>query len=136
MAHLENFRLKVFRAVAEHLNLRKVAEQLFLTQPAVTLQIKALENDLGMRLFDRTGGKITFTQQGSVLLGYAASGRAWLPIRSGGADRNHKYYDFDCPRRNDKPMVLVRLAVRCALIALLCDSPLDRTARPDHHPNN
>ena len=71
MAHLENFRLKVFRAVAEHLNFRKAAEQLFLTQPAVTLQIKALENDLGMRLFDRTGGKITFTQQGSVLLGYA-----------------------------------------------------------------
>jgi DNA-binding transcriptional LysR family regulator len=71
MAHLENFRLKVFRAVAEHLNFRKAAEQLFLTQPAVTLQIKALENDLGMRLFDRTGGKIKFTQQGSVLLGYA-----------------------------------------------------------------
>jgi len=71
MAHLENFRLKVFRAVAEHLNFRKAAEQLFLTQPAVTLQIKALENDLGMRLFDRTGGKIILTQQGSVLLGYA-----------------------------------------------------------------
>ena len=33
-------------------------------------------------------------------------------------------------------MVLVRLAVRCALVALLCDSPLDGTARPDHHPNN
>ena len=83
MAHLENFRLRVFRAVAEHLNFRKAAEQLFLTQPAVTLQIKALENDLGMRLFDRTGGKITFTQQGSVLLGYAdkwaslASDQVW-----------------------------------------------------------
>jgi LysR family transcriptional regulator, transcriptional activator of the cysJI operon len=83
MAHLENFRLKVFRAVAEHLNFRKAAEQLFLTQPAVTLQIKALENDLGMRLFDRTGGTITFTQQGSVLLGYAdkwaslASDQVW-----------------------------------------------------------
>src|SRR5499427_6073427 len=71
MAHLENFRLKVFRAVAEQLNFRKAAEQLFLTQPAVTLQIKALENDLGMRLFDRTGGKITLTRQGSVLFGYA-----------------------------------------------------------------
>lgn len=71
MAQLENFRLKVFRAVAEQLNFRKAAEQLFLTQPAITLQIKALENDLGMRLFDRTGGKITLTRQGSVLLGYA-----------------------------------------------------------------
>jgi LysR family transcriptional regulator, transcriptional activator of the cysJI operon len=71
MAHLENFRLKVFRAVAEHLNFRKAAEQLFLSQPAVTLQVKALENDLGTRLFDRTGGKITLTQQGSLLLDYA-----------------------------------------------------------------
>jgi len=71
MAHLENFRLKVFRAVAEHLNFRKAAEQLFLTQPAVTLQIKALESDLGVRLFDRTGGKITLTPPGSVLFDYA-----------------------------------------------------------------
>ncbi len=71
MAQLENFRLKVFRAVAEHLNFRKAAEQLFLTQPAVTLQIKALESDLGARLFDRAAGRISLTRQGSVLLGYA-----------------------------------------------------------------
>lgn len=39
VTQLENFRLKVFRTVAEHLSFRKAAEQLFLTQPAVTLQI-------------------------------------------------------------------------------------------------
>jgi DNA-binding transcriptional ArsR family regulator len=50
VTQLENFRLKVFRTVAEHLSFRKAAEQLFLTQPAVTLQIKALEGDLGVRL--------------------------------------------------------------------------------------
>jgi LysR family transcriptional regulator, transcriptional activator of the cysJI operon len=71
MAQLENFRLKVFRAVAEHLNFRKAAERLFLTQPAITLQIQALENDLGVRLFDRTAGRISLTHQGSILLGYA-----------------------------------------------------------------
>jgi DNA-binding transcriptional LysR family regulator len=71
MAQLENFRLKVFRAVAEHLNFRKAAEHLFLTQPAITLQIQALENDLGVRLFDRTAGRISLTHQGSILLGYA-----------------------------------------------------------------
>src|SRR6516165_8417591 len=71
MAQLENFRLKVFRAVAEHLNFRKAAEHLFLTQPAVTLQIKALENDLGVRLFDRAAGRISLTRQGLVLLRYA-----------------------------------------------------------------
>ena len=71
MAQLENSRLKVFRAVAEHLNFHKAAEQLFLTQPAVTLQIKALESDLGVRVFDRAGGKVTLTRQGVVLLTYA-----------------------------------------------------------------
>ncbi|HTZ82154.1 MAG TPA: LysR substrate-binding domain-containing protein [Candidatus Acidoferrales bacterium] len=71
MAHLENFRLKVFRAVAEHLNFRKAAEHLFLTQPAVTLQIKALENDLGVRLFDRSANRVTLTSQGAILLRFA-----------------------------------------------------------------
>ena len=42
-----------------------------MTQPAVTLQIKALENDLGVRLFDRQGGKVSLTRQGSILLTYA-----------------------------------------------------------------
>ncbi len=71
MAQLENFRLKVFRTVAEHLSFRRAAEHLFLSQPAVTLQIKALEDDLGVRLFDRSGGRISLTRQGTILLGYA-----------------------------------------------------------------
>ncbi len=68
MAQLENFRLKVFRAVADNLNFRKAAEDLFITQPAVTLQIKALEQDLGVRLFDRAANRVTLTAQGLVLL--------------------------------------------------------------------
>jgi DNA-binding transcriptional LysR family regulator len=71
VAQLENFRLQVFRAVAEHLSFRKAAERLFLTQPAVTLQIKALENSLGVRLFDRSGNRVTLTSQGTTLLRYA-----------------------------------------------------------------
>jgi DNA-binding transcriptional LysR family regulator len=71
VAQLENFRLKVFRTVAEHLNFRKAAEHLFLTQPAVTLQIKALEDDLGVRLFDRAANSVSLTPQGTLLLGYA-----------------------------------------------------------------
>lgn len=71
MPQLENFRLKVFRTVAEHLNFRKAAEHLFLTQPAVTLQIQALEEDLGIRLFDRAGHRVSLTPQGSTLLAYA-----------------------------------------------------------------
>ncbi len=68
MAQLENFRLKVFRTVAEHLNFRKAAEHLFLTQPAITLQVKALEDDLGIRLFDRSANRVSLTPQGSLLL--------------------------------------------------------------------
>ena len=45
---MENFRLKVFRTVADNLNFRQAAEALYLTQPAVTLQIKALEEELGV----------------------------------------------------------------------------------------
>jgi DNA-binding transcriptional LysR family regulator len=68
---MENFRLKVFRAVAKHLNFRKAAEQLCLTQPAVTLQIKALEQYLGVPLFDRSGARISLTPAGTMLLKYA-----------------------------------------------------------------
>ncbi len=71
VALLENFRLKVFRAVAEQLNFRKAAEQLFLTQPAVTQQIQALENDLGVRLFDRTANRVALTAKGALLLRHA-----------------------------------------------------------------
>jgi LysR family transcriptional regulator, transcriptional activator of the cysJI operon len=71
VAQLENFRLKVFRTVAEHLNFRKAAEHLFLTQPAVTQQIKALEDDIGLRLFDRSGNRVSLTPQGTLLLSYA-----------------------------------------------------------------
>ncbi len=45
---MENFRLKVFRLVGETLNFRRAAEELHLTQPAVTAQIKALEDTLGL----------------------------------------------------------------------------------------
>jgi DNA-binding transcriptional LysR family regulator len=71
MASLENFRLVVFRAVAEQLSFRKAAEELYLTQPAVSLQIKALEEELGVQVFDRTGAQITLTPAGTVLLQYA-----------------------------------------------------------------
>ncbi len=71
VAQLENFRLKVFRTVAEHLNFREAAEHLLLTQPAVTLQIKALEDELGVRLFDRTANRVSLTSHGSLLLRYA-----------------------------------------------------------------
>src|SRR5260370_24933655 len=68
---MENFRLKVFRAVAANLNFRQAAEALYLTQPAVTLQIKALEEELGVSLFDRTENRVALTEAGRILLNHA-----------------------------------------------------------------
>jgi DNA-binding transcriptional LysR family regulator len=76
MASLDNFRLVVFRTVAEQLSFRKAAEELYLTQPAVSLQIKALEEEIGVQLFDRTGAQIALTEAGKVLLGYSQHANA------------------------------------------------------------
>jgi len=68
---MENFRLKVFRTVAEQLSFRQAAEVLHLTQPAVTQQIKTLESEVGFPLFDRSGDTIQLSTAGKALLPYA-----------------------------------------------------------------
>jgi DNA-binding transcriptional LysR family regulator len=68
---MENFRLQVFRAVARHLNFRLASEELLLTQPAVTQQIKTLESELSVALFERAAGRVTLTPAGQTLLPYA-----------------------------------------------------------------
>jgi DNA-binding transcriptional LysR family regulator len=68
---VESFRLKVFRVSAEELSFTHAAEKLFLTQPAVTMQIKNLEDELHLRLFDRTGQRLALTPAGRILQDYA-----------------------------------------------------------------
>src|SRR5689334_20494105 len=75
---LENFRLTVFRAVAAQRSFRRAAEQLYLTQPAVTQQIKALEDLIGLPLFDRSGREVTLTPAGALLLRHADKSGAIL----------------------------------------------------------
>jgi DNA-binding transcriptional LysR family regulator len=67
---IANFKLRVFRVVADTLNFRRAADELHLTQPAVTSQIKTLEEGLGIALFDRIGRDITLTPAGITLLQY------------------------------------------------------------------
>lgn len=64
-------RLQVFHAVAKHLSFTKAAEALFMTQPAVTFQIKQLEEHFNTRLFERGHGRISLTPAGGVVLEYA-----------------------------------------------------------------
>lgn len=68
---IENFRLVVFRAVARHSSFSRAAEELLLTQPAVTQQIKALEEQFGHPLFHRAGGRISLSPGGVALLPFA-----------------------------------------------------------------
>ena len=64
-------RLQVFHAVARHLSFTKAGETLYMTQPAVTFQIKQLEEHFNTRLFERGGGRISLTPAGELVLDYA-----------------------------------------------------------------
>ena len=64
-------RLQVFHAVAEHLSFTKAAEALFMTQPAVTFQVRQLEEQYDTRLFERRRGGITLTPAGELVFSYA-----------------------------------------------------------------
>ena len=63
-----DFRLKVFHRVAHLLNFTKAADDLSISQPAVTKNIKELESHFGVRLFDRKAGKVVLTISGRRLL--------------------------------------------------------------------
>ena len=62
--------LRVFSTVARHLSFARAAEALHLSPPAVTMQVKELEADLGMPLFERRGRRMT-------------RGRGTFPVKAG-----------------------------------------------------
>ncbi len=64
-------RLQVFFTVARLLSFTKAAETLHMTQPAVTFQVRQLEEYFNTRLFDRTHNRISLTEAGSRVYGYA-----------------------------------------------------------------
>lgn len=68
---MEFRQLKTFRAVAENLSFTKTADQLFMAQSTVSAQIRGLEEELGVKLFDRIGRRTLLTDAGRKLLEYA-----------------------------------------------------------------
>ena len=60
-------RLRIFWTVARHLSFTRAAQELFVAQPAVSHQVKALERELGVVLFERAGRTIALTDAGRVL---------------------------------------------------------------------
>jgi len=69
--HLTLRQLKVFESVARHLNYTRAARELFLTQPAVSMQVRQLEEALGVPLFEQLGKRIHLTAAGHETLTYA-----------------------------------------------------------------
>ncbi len=62
--------MRIFATVAETLNMSRAAKRLFLTQPAVSMQLKQLEETLGVKLFEQHGRKLNLTEAGRDFLGY------------------------------------------------------------------
>ncbi len=71
MLHVTVRQLTVFAAVARHLSFARAAEELHLTPPAVSMQIRQLEGQLGLPVFERGGGSVSLTVAGEYLLVHA-----------------------------------------------------------------
>ncbi len=63
--------IRNFYEVAVHRSFTLAAEKLYRTQPAISTQVRMLEEELGEKLFDRIGKKVCLTQAGELLFGYA-----------------------------------------------------------------
>ena len=70
--------LKVFLSVAEQRNFSKAAAMLGMTQPSISIQIKKLERDLSVRLFDRLRRNIHLTEEGQLVSTYAKRMLGWI----------------------------------------------------------
>ena len=62
--------LQYFKAVAETGKISLAAKKLYVSAPALSIAIANLENELGVKLFDRTNNRIELNEQGKVYLGY------------------------------------------------------------------
>jgi hypothetical protein len=69
--HDREFPHSSIQGIAQHLIFSRAAEELLLTPPAITQQIKALEDEFGVPLFDRGGGHIALTAGGKALMPFA-----------------------------------------------------------------
>ena len=69
--HINLNQLRAFYRAAKEKSITKAAEALHVTQPAVTMQIKAFENQLNVKLFRKHGTELQLTDLGQVLYGYA-----------------------------------------------------------------
>jgi len=62
--------LETFLEVTRNLSFSRAAEKRFRTQPAISAQIRSIEEEVGCRLLDRSGGKVSITAAGKIFLRY------------------------------------------------------------------
>ena len=87
--------LKIFESVARHLSFTRAAQELHLTQPAVSMQVKQLEESVGLPLFEQVGKKVFLTDAGKEMQRYCRgilatldeAGQVFDEMR--GLDRGH-----------------------------------------------
>ncbi|MEZ5615698.1 MAG: LysR substrate-binding domain-containing protein [Rhodocyclaceae bacterium] len=142
--HLTLRQLKIFEAVARHLSFSRAADELHLTQPAVSMQVRSLEEAAGLPLTEQVGKKIFLTEAGAELARHARvvalqlreaeeALAAMKGLRGGllniAAVSTAKYF---VPRllaafRDDHPEVELRLGVhnREAIVRQLSDNEID-----------
>jgi len=136
--------LRIFEAVARHLSFSRAAEELRLTQPAVSMQVTALEREVGLPLTEQFGKRIFLTEAGAELARHArlvaqqvlAADDAMTALRGLAAGRlavgvvsTAKYF---VPRllalfRDRHPGVLIQLSVhnRQTIVRQLADNEID-----------
>ena len=68
MRHLTLKQLRIFEAAARHLHFGRAAKEVHLTQPAVSIQLKQLEQSVGLPLFEQVGRRMHLTRAGEELL--------------------------------------------------------------------
>jgi len=76
--HITLKQFKIIEAVVEHNSYTDAAKALFMSQPAVSMQIKQIEEQIGLQLFERSGKRIKATEAGQELLHYARNIRQQL----------------------------------------------------------
>src|SRR4051812_36717732 len=103
--------LRYFVAVAEELHFRRAAERLYVAQPAVSEQVRKLEDELGVRLFDRTPRSFSLTSAGGALLNEARRVLHQAEIAQAAA-RNAAEGDGDQLRLGHLPELLPRTVAR------------------------
>src|SRR2546422_2464457 len=100
--------LASFLEVAKQQSFSRAAEKLFRTQPAISAQVRLIEQECGEKLFDRSGKKVLLTPAGEILSRYA---QKMIDRKSTRLNSSHGYisYAVFCLKKKKQVILLSRL---------------------------